>query len=141
MLYFHPAFMLLVVLLALYVLWLGVARFRQQHLGHKTAFNWKRHVLLGRLAVWGLLLGMAGGLLVANWFWGTNGLTGLHFYNAFAILVLALAAYVTGRHMDVHKQRRTVLPLAHAANNVLLALLLLLQAGTGIHVLNEFVLY
>ena len=51
MLIIHPLIQLAATLLALYVLLLGVARFRQLHMRQKTLFQWQRHVRLGTIAL------------------------------------------------------------------------------------------
>jgi len=58
----HPIIQFSAVLLTLYVFYLGVQRFRFFHLYQKTVFRWKRHVLLGEIALGTLLGGMMGGV-------------------------------------------------------------------------------
>ncbi len=75
---FHPAWQVACTLLGLYVAWLGLKRFRSLHLGQKVAFPRARHALLGKVALVGLLLGMAGGAIMVRWLWHNWLVTGVH---------------------------------------------------------------
>lgn len=139
MLYFHPLFQALATLLGLYALLLGVNRFRSNHLRQRAAFQWKRHVLAGRLTIGGWTLGMVGGLMMARMYWGATLITGPHWQTAFWMLPLLAFGYVSGEVMNRLKKPRTVLPLLHALNNVLLLALAVRQFFTGWQVLKDFV--
>lgn len=139
MLYFHPLFQALATLVGLYALILGVNRFRSNHLGQRAVFQWKRHVLVGRLVIGGWTLGMVGGLMMARMYWGATLITGPHWQTAFWMLPLLAFGYVSGEVMNRLKQPRTVLPLLHAINNVLLLALAIRQFFTGWQVLKDFV--
>ena len=64
MLFVHPSFQLAAILLTVYVFYLGLKRFRFRHLHKKVVFPWKRHVLLGLIALISLLSGMIGGMIM-----------------------------------------------------------------------------
>ena len=66
---FHPAAMGVVILLALYVLALGLQRARATLLGHGVSFPWKHHAIVGKLVMMGLLAGMLVGSLVVSRLW------------------------------------------------------------------------
>lgn len=138
MLYVHPIVMLCLVALAFYVLRLGAARFAAVHLGRKTVFAWKRHVLLGKVAMAGLTAGLCGGLFMTWIFWSSPSGTGTHFYVALAILALVVTGTVTGLRLDRVRKPGNPLALLHAANNALLAVLALVQVYTGYGVLKDF---
>jgi len=57
----HPIIQFSAVMLTLYVFYLGVQRFRSFHLHQKTLFRWKRHVLLGKIAMLARHFQMIGG--------------------------------------------------------------------------------
>ena len=139
MLYIHPVLMCLVILLYAYVLYLGVARFRFNHLKQRVMFQWKRHVRLGQLAVLCYVLGGVLGLAVARLEWGVAGGMGWPFRNfVFLILPLCAVSYATGIWMDRKKAPRKILPLVHGLTNLLLLLLGLCQLSTGLPVIRPF---
>lgn len=134
--YVHPALMSLLILLLAHVLLLGSARFRASHLGQRTVFAWRRHVLLGQAAAAGLALGALSGMFFAWRLFDVVGGLGWHFRNAlWLILPLAAASLATGLYLDRRKARRTALPLAHGLANLLLFLAVLCQAATGLRIL------
>jgi hypothetical protein len=134
--YLHPAIMLLALLLGYYALILGWPRFSTRHLGRRAAFAWNRHVLVGQLALGGIILGALVGLAYTGLVWGGIGGTGRHFQvGAYAILPLAVFAYAAGLRMHLAKAKRTILPPAHAAAAALVLLLALYQAWTGLGML------
>lgn len=140
MLLIHPALQAAATVLSLYVLYLGLQRFRSVHLQHKTAFNWKRHVLLGKIvmAVW--LLGMIGGLIMAGRTWPGFLITGAHARIGLAMAPFILFGLVSGIYMDRVKKRRRQLPLIHGLLNLLVVIMALVQVWTGWMVYNQFVL-
>ncbi|MBU1002182.1 MAG: DUF4079 domain-containing protein [Proteobacteria bacterium] len=140
MLWIHPVLQLLCTLLGLYVLGLGVQRLRASHLKHKVLFNWKRHVLWGKvvLVVWFVAFVWGAGMV--RFLWGSSDLTGTHFVVGLVMLPLLVTGYATGHVLDAVKKRRTVLPLVHALNNVLLLGLALTQIWTGIGVIKLFLI-
>jgi len=138
MLWFHPVLQLAATLLGFYVLWLGLARFSAVHLGRKRPFPWKRHVRLGTAAVALWSLGLVGGLATTRLHWGEVGDTGAHYRAAMLLLPLLAFSLASGLVMDKRKKTRAVLPLLHAANNLLLLALAVYQAITGWGVIREY---
>jgi len=135
MLFVHPVLMVLVILLYAYVLSLGAARFRFNHLRQRVVFQWKRHVRLGQWAVAGYALGGVLGVFASWNAWGVVGGLGWHSRNFyFLILPLCAVSLATGLYMDRRKAPRKLLPLAHGLANLLLLLLGLCQAATGLAV-------
>ncbi|WP_419785869.1 DUF4079 family protein [Pseudodesulfovibrio sp.] len=140
MLWFHPVLMTLTVLVMIYAAYLGVERFLSRHLGMRTQFLWKRHVLWGNAAIGLMLLGFFGGLGTARLAWGINFITGDHYEMALSMMPLLAAGWLSGNYMDRRKAARTVLPLLHGACNLLLLALALYQFTTGWDVIRNFVL-
>ncbi len=136
----HPALQVAALVLGLYALHLGWRRFAFAHLGRKIMFPWKRHVALGSLvlAIW--LAGLILGLSMAYHAWSMVFITGLHYQTALAMLPLLAFGYLSGRVMDKHKAKRKALPLAHAANNLLLVLMALSQLATGAIIIRDYLL-
>jgi hypothetical protein len=135
---FHPAWQFLVTLLAFYVLYLGFARFRILHLGHKTDFKWKRHVNLGYIVLGGWLLGGIGGFALSAVTWPGWLITGWHGYVGVLMTPFLVFGIISGMYMDRKKKKRKLLPLLHGLNNLFLLLLALLQAWTGYWVSQMF---
>ena len=140
MLWIHPVLQLACTLLALYVMWLGVRRFRAAHLKHKVMFNWKRHVLLGKIVLIIWFAAFVMGAASTRFIWGVSDVTGAHYLVGLAMLPLLVTGYATGHVLDKVKKRRTLLPLVHGANNALLLALALFQIWTGIGVVRLFLL-
>ncbi len=137
MLYIHPVFQSLVTLLVIYVLNIGVHRFRALHLKHKTRFNWKRHVKLGKLSLATLLIGALSGAMVAKAVWGVYLATGLHAGVGMIIVPLTIFGFGSGFYMERKKKKRAALPLLHEINNSMLLILCLLQAATGMEIIKS----
>lgn len=140
MMWTHPLLQFSGLLLSLYALFLGYKRFAATRLGKKSPFAWKRHVLLGTVAMAIWLPGLGLGLFLAWWQWHIVFITGPHYITALTMVPFIIFGYVTGYIMDKHKAKRTALPLIHGANNLLLVLMALSQLGTGLAVLRDFVL-
>ena len=136
---FHPMIQLSATALSLYVLVLGIARFRRQHLGHKTIFKWRRHVFLGTATMLLWLVGIGVGLAVVKINWHGFLITGQHGSRVAIILLLFLMSLGTGWYMHRHKGQRVFLPLFHGTINLLLILLALFQISTGWQVYKAFV--
>lgn len=137
----HPVLQTLAVLLSLYVLYLGVVRFRFAHLGRKgVVFQWKRHVQQGAavMIVWALAFVI--GLGAAWTGWGSVFITDTHYQVALVMLPMIFFGLGTGWFMDKNKARRSALPLAHGVANALLVLMALYQLYTGIIILRDMVL-
>lgn len=127
----HPLWQGAATALSLYVLFLGWQRFTVLHLGRKGNFPWKRHVLLGSVALAAWCFGAAGGLAVARLEWGVFFMTETHATVGLVFVALAVFGYCSGRRLDRVKKRRFWLPLLHGANNCLLVILAFVQAWTG----------
>ena len=127
----HPIIQSLAILLGIYVFVLGIGRFRLLHLHHKTVFPWKRHVRLGIICLVAWLGGMLGGMLVVRRAWGVMLQSGPHAQFALYMVPLILFGLISGIYMNSKKKKRTVLPLLHGINNVILLILALNQARTG----------
>ena len=137
----HPVLQTLAVLLSVYVLYLGLVRFRFAHLGHKgIVFQWQRHVRQGAavMVVWALAFVIG---LGAAWLgWHSVFITGPHYQVGLAMLPLIAFGLGSGFFMDRNKARRTALPLAHGVVNALLVLMALYQLYTGVGILRDMVL-
>ena len=140
MLAFHPIVQLLTILLAAYAFCLGVQRFRFLHLHRKTAFKWKRHVALGEIALGTLLSGMLGGMAMVYLYWRGFFITGGHGKVALVMTPLIIFGFASGLYMNIKKKQRTVLPLLHGLNNLVLLILALTQIYSGWWVYQTFVL-
>ena len=127
----HPLIQVVATLLSFYVLHLGWQRVQCSHLGQKTVFAWKQHVLFGRWAIGLWLVGGLVGLAVVRFGWGAFLLTNTHAQVGYTFMVLALFGYLSGHVMDKVKKRRTLLPIIHGCVNSLLVLAALWQAWTG----------
>jgi hypothetical protein len=140
MLAFHPIVQLFAILLNLYVFYLGVHRFRSLHLKKRTAFQWKRHVVLGEVALTTLLVGMAGGVTLVYVYWHGVLITGTHGKVALAMVPFVAFGLASGLYMNVKKKQRRVLPLLHGVNNLIVLFLSLMQVYSGFWVYKTFVL-
>jgi hypothetical protein len=139
MLFIHPIVQACLALLALYNLYLGIARFRFNHLGAKTVFRWKRHVTTGLIVAIGWPVGGLIGLLMTWSKWSSPTGTGWHFTNAVILVCFLLFQLITGLYMDRNKAKRRVLPLAHGTSGVIIILLALCQASTGWNIIRSFI--
>ena len=137
---FHPIIQLSATALALYVLVLGIARFRRLHLNHKTVFKWQRHVLLGTVTLLLWLVGMGVGLTVVKINWHGVLITGTHGARLTVVLPLILLSLGSGWYMHRKKGRRIFLPLFHGTINLLLIIFALFQVLSGWQVYNAFVI-
>ena len=140
MLSIHPIIQLSATCLGLYVFYLGVQRFRSLHLKQKVKFNWKRHVLLGKIVMASWLAGILGGVSIAYMTWHGFLVTGIHGKVALVILPLILFGLFSGLYMNRKKQKRKFLPIAHGLINLTVLLLALYQMSTGWWVYNVYVL-
>lgn len=140
MLSIHPIIQLSATCLGLYVFYLGVQRFRSLHLKQKVKFNWKRHVLLGKIVMATWLAGILGGVSIAYMTWHRFLVTGIHGKVALVILPLILFGLFSGLHMNRKKKKRTFLPFVHGLVNLTILVLALYQISTGWWVYNVYVL-
>ncbi|WP_319469112.1 DUF4079 family protein [uncultured Pseudodesulfovibrio sp.] len=140
MLWIHPAIQLIATVAGFYAAYLGGERFLSQHVGLRTQFLWKRHVLFGRIAMLLWLGGLLGGLIIARLKWQVNFITGEHYEVAFAMVPLLVVGVVSGIYMDRRKAKRTALPILHGACNLLLLFMAFYQIKTGWQVIQNLVL-
>ena len=140
MLWIHPLIQALCLILAIHVLHMGVNRFRFQHLKQRAAFNWKQHVLLGKVVNWTWLVGLVLGLYMAVENWGTVGLTGGHYGAAMLMGPLILVSLVTGFILQKPSGKRPGLALTHGLTNVFLFVLALYQVWSGLETVRLFLL-
>ncbi len=140
MLSIHPAVQALATLFAFYVFYLGFQRFLSLHLKKKKMFNWKRHVLLGKVALITWLIGMGGGFAMAYRTWGKVLVTGDHGQTALVMLPFILFGLITGIYMDIKKRKRKALPLIHGSVNVAILAFSIHQVYSGWWVYSAYVL-
>ena len=140
MLFVHPVFQFLAFILACYVFYLGLQRLRTLHLKHSVAFLWKRHVVLGLIALGTFLGGMIGGIIMVYMYWRNYFITGLHSRVAIVLVPLILFGVFSGLYMHLNKKKRKHLPILHAVNNAVLLFLSLVQIVTGWKILSTYVL-
>ncbi|THB66413.1 MAG: DUF4079 family protein [Desulfovibrio sp.] len=133
--YIHPVVEALTLLLALYVLLLGLNRFSANHLGRKGSFAWKRHVNLGMLALLLMLAGVGSGMLSTALLWGGFLVTGLHWQVGLAMVPFLVLSFLTGWTMHRNKKKRTGLPLVHGLLGVICVAMAVVQAITGMKML------
>jgi hypothetical protein len=140
MLVIHPIIQFSAVMLTLYVFYLGVQRFWSLHLHQKTLFRWKRHVLLGKIAMLALAGGMMGGMTMVYLYWHGFLITGIHGKIAFVMALFIIFGSASGLYMNHNKKKRTALPMIHGLNNFMLLIFALTQVITGWRVYMQFVL-
>ena len=140
LLWIHPIVQVLILILALYVLRLGLTRFASRHLGKRAVFRWQRHVTLGKLIVVIWALGGLGGAVMTYISYGKVFTGSLHFRIGIAILVLLAVTWITGTRMDRHRNQSDLLPVIHLVNNALLLILVVIQLVTGIGILQNVLL-
>lgn len=138
-LWVHPILQIIATLMGLWVMEMGVRRFLFAHLKVKGIFfNWKRHVLLGKIVLVVWLLGLVVGVWAMHYAMGAYNVTGGHFNAALPIAGLAGIGYATGHVMDRDRKRRKILNLFHGINNTVLLALVFYQVWTGFELMNMF---
>jgi len=141
MLWIHPIIQVTAIVLAWYVFSLGIKRFRFLHLHQEARFKWRRHVILGGIALGFLLAGIAGGITMVYLHWRGLLITGIHGAMGLYIMVPFIVFGIgTGLYMNYKKQKRSVFPFIHGLNNLIVLILALIQVITGLGVLKVFVL-
>ena len=140
MLSLHPIVQCLAILLALYVFFLGLTRFRLLHLHHKTVFHWRQHVALGEIALCVLLAGMAGGIIMVYITWHGLFITGIHGKIALVMAPLIIFGFISGLYMNHAKKKRRILPFVHGLNNLVVLIMAISQIISGAWVYRVFVL-
>ncbi|MBW1797395.1 MAG: DUF4079 domain-containing protein [Deltaproteobacteria bacterium] len=140
MLVIHPIIQLSATLLAVYVFYLGVQRFRFLHLDQKALFQWKRHVALGEIALGVLLAGMLGGMVMVYVYWHGVIITGIHGKVALVMVPFIAFGFVSGLYMNRKKKKRRLLPFIHGLNNLFVLVMALSQIVSGAGTYRAFVL-
>lgn len=140
LMWIHPAIQLTAMILSVYVLYMGIQRFRFQHLKTKCAFNWKRHVFLGKVVHGLWAFGALLGLYMAQHAWGVVNLTGGHYPVGVAMLPVIGVALLTGLVLQKPKGKRAGLALLHGGCNAALFLMACFQLYTGIEAVQLFLL-
>ena len=139
MLIVHPILQSVATLLALYVMYLGMARFGSLHLKRKTVFRWKRHVTLGYLSLGTWLVGMAAGAAMVYLYWHGILITGTHGRVSLVMVPFMVFGLVSGLYMDRKKLKRKALPLMHGVSNLVALILAFTQIVSGWWVYKVFV--
>lgn len=140
LMWIHPLIQSVAMLLGIYVLYMGIQRFRFQHLKTKCMFNWKLHVKLGKIVHGLWLSGFGLGLFMAWYEWGSVDLTGGHFRVGVIMVPVILIALVSGLILEKPKGKRAGLALIHGGCNLLLFFLACYQAWSAIEVIELFLL-
>ncbi len=140
MLSVHPVIQGSATLLALYVFFLGVQRFRFLHLDQGVAFKLKRLVLLGKIALGVWLVGTVGGMTMVYFYWYGFFMTGTHGKVALVMVPFIIFGFASGQYMNHYKKKRKALPLIHGLSNLVLLILSLTQVVSGWWVYRVFVL-
>lgn len=140
LMWIHPLIQSVAMILAVYVLYMGILRFRLQHMGIRHFFNWKLHVRLGKIvhSLW--LIGFGLGLFMAWWAWGSIDLTGGHFLVGVIMVPVIIAALISGLILETPKGKRPKLALLHGVCNLILFLLACYQAYSAVEVIELFLL-
>jgi hypothetical protein len=136
----HPIIQFSALLLALYVFFLGLQRFRFLHLHHKTVFQWRQHVALGEIALGVLLAGMVEGIAIVYISWHGLFITGIHGKVALVMAPFIIFGLISGLYMNHKKRKRRILPFLHGLNNLVILIMALSQIITGFRVYRTFVL-
>jgi multisubunit Na+/H+ antiporter MnhF subunit len=139
-LFIHPAVQMIAVVISLLVMRMGIQRAEQNHLGMEKNFNWKQHVVLGRIALILLCAGTVAGLVVTRLNWKGFLITGMHGYTGIMIGLLVLSGICSGNRLNGRKSNSRKLIIFHGINNTVLMLLLLFQMYSGYKVYMTFVL-
>jgi nitric oxide reductase large subunit len=136
----HPVIQLSAIVSTVYVFYLGVQRFRSLHLKQKTLFRWKRHVVLGEIALGALLAGVLAGMTVVYVYWHGFLMTETHGKVALVMVPFILFGLFSGLYMNRKRRHRRLLPLVHGLNNLILLIFALTQLVSGWWVYRTFVL-
>ncbi len=135
MIYLHPAFQLLFLLLSAYVFFLGTRRFLSLHLKRKAAFPRKRHARLGIAAIAALYAGMMGGSLVVD-ARGLDPVMGATHGAAAAVMAVLMGlGAASGLFLYYRPKPRKKLPLAHGIANLLMLATGIVLAASGASIL------
>ncbi|HUU41969.1 MAG TPA: hypothetical protein VMW42_13620 [Desulfatiglandales bacterium] len=140
MLIIHPIIQCLSILLAIYVFYLGAQRFRSLHFHQQAIFQWKLHVLLGGLSLVAFITGIFGGMVMVYLYWHSILITNIHAKVAFIMAPFIVFGFLSGLHINLKKEKKSILALIHGINNFLVLIFALIQIFTGWWVYRTFVL-
>ena len=136
----HPLIQTAALIAALWVFRLGYNRFCFQHLHIRCPFNWKLHVKLGKIVHGLWMSGMALGVYMAWFEWGTINLTGAHYAVGVTMIPLAAVGLLTGLALQTPRGKRGTLALLHGVVNTLLLAMAVYQVWSGYDVIRQFML-
>jgi hypothetical protein len=134
----HPIIQFLSIVLALYVFYLGVQRFRVLHLEQQAVFPWKRHVTLGEIALTVMLAGMIGGMILVYIYWHGFLILGIHGKLGIVMAAFIIFGLATGIYMNRQKRNSRGLVFIHGLNNLIILIFSVLQVITGWGLLRMF---
>ena len=115
MLLLHPILQATSICVALCAFLLGVQRFRSRHLKHQARFQWRVHVLAGKIAIGGLFVGVGLGMAMTRYTWEQSFMTMGHGVGGVATLSVFLAGAVSGWFLDKKREKRFLLPAVHGS--------------------------
>ncbi|PLX45348.1 MAG: hypothetical protein C0609_03300 [Deltaproteobacteria bacterium] len=139
MILIHPIMQVFFIAMAVVAFILGLQRFRSNHLGHQTRFNWKGHVYVGRIAIVGLIAGTVAGVAITPYYFEYTVPVLSHGQLGIVSMAFFFVGASTGYILDKHKKRRKLLPLIHGSANTLGLLVALNQIVTGYKLYLSFV--
>ncbi|MCB2228332.1 MAG: hypothetical protein KQH53_16750 [Desulfarculaceae bacterium] len=137
--YFHPAWQVCFTLVGLYAAWLGLKRLRSLHLGQQVPFSRKRHMLLGKASLVGIILGSLGGMIMVRWMFHGWLVSGVHAWLGVVVIILALLGLILGLYLERHPGGAKGLSLFHGLVNLAVMALCLVQWYFGDHFLDHLV--
>ncbi|MBI9075612.1 MAG: DUF4079 family protein [Desulfatibacillum sp.] len=135
MIYMHPLSQTLMFVLGVYALYLAIPRVRGLHTHQKAAFSRKRHALVGVIALGGLLGGMVGGSVIGGILKLDPYIGEAHEIIGVVMALLMAFGIVTGLIQYYKPKPRNILPALHGLGNLIVLLLFLAQAYTGVQIL------
>lgn len=136
LLYSHPIIQLFALSLGFLAMYQGYKRFAMKR-GKKIIFPWKQHVKFGSYA---LILWVIGGLgfYVTHTIFGMTHITDLHAEVAWYVISLSVFGLGTGFIMNKYKKKRNWMPALHGIANILLLILVVYEAYSGMELLSAF---
>lgn len=139
MLVFHPINQSLAILLVVYVFYLGLQRFRFLHLHQRAVFRWKRHVVLGVIALAVLLAGMLVGMAVVYMYWRQFIIMGVHAKVALMMVPFIVFGLGSGLYMNHRKKNPRLFIFIHGLNNLVVLIFALSQVVSGLWIYKTLV--
>lgn len=127
----HPVAQLAAVALALYVAYLGFQRTRSLHFKAATSFKRDLHAGLGALALLGMLVGIAGGLIMVSRVLDKSPLHSPHGIGGMVLLPFLLFGIFSGFFLYMSPPKGKLLSALHGINNLIILLLAIFQLASG----------